>query len=366
MHRRAFQITLLPMLLLSFLEPTAAHSQTASVCDTAFVRPAYPTRQAFCSIGEMVEDAYNPGVSYPCQEIEVDHFISLSYAHKNGVCDPDKLRRLANDPDNLRLTHWQTNRAKAALSPEEFATRRLSADQADRVTADAAKIRQRYGLPKLHVSSDLKTTWLISERDRLEHKNAQLLKNAAELRNTPVTYRGKKMEAAKAVSYHTSRVSRIVTRSALRNVGSMAGEALPFIGIGVIVGVTGWEISDACASLKENYELNIAFNPEEAIAEGVQSVCTIKVPSSDEIIEEIKNSPAEAWASAKGYVPSLPEISDVKIDWNSYMETAKSSAIWLMEKTGASMQDFAVAIYESWGSYGLENVSIDTFWPWSE
>lgn len=368
MHRNASLLTLFSILLLSFLEPTAARSQaaSASICETAFSRPAYRTRQAFCSVGEMVEDAYDPGVSYPCEEMEVDHFISLSYAHRNGVCNQDKLKRLANDPENLRLTNWQTNRAKASLSPEEFATKRLSSHQANRAIADAAKIRQRYGLPKLNVSADLRAKWLIEERDKLQRRNAKLLKDAAELRNSAVIYRGKKMQGATAVSYHTSRISRITTRSALRNVSSMAGEALPFIGIGVIVGVTGWEIRDACETLNENYELNIAFNPEEAIADGSPAVCSMEVPTRDELMTEIKNSPSKAWANAKSYVPSLPEISDVEIDWNVYMATAKSGAVWLMEETGASLQDLAAAINESWGSYILDKFSIDRIWPWSE
>ena len=47
----------------------------ADACNTEFKRPSYHTRQFFCATGQLVEDAYNPGSFFPCEEMEVDHFI---------------------------------------------------------------------------------------------------------------------------------------------------------------------------------------------------------------------------------------------------------------------------------------------------
>ncbi|MEP2533854.1 hypothetical protein [Shimia sp.] len=357
-------VAFFPMLLLPLISRAQGASQ--SVCSTEFFRPYYPSRQKFCSVGEMVADAYDPALSFPCEEMEVDHLISLRYAHKNGICDPDELKKLANDPDNLRLTHWRTNRAKGAMSAEEFAIRRLSESQADRVLADVMEIRKKHRLPKSIMTPDLKASWLIAERDRLQKMNARLIKDASELRYKHVIYRGKKMQAAKAVSFHTSRISRIVTWATFRNFGSMAAEAIPFFGVAAIVGVTALEITDACETLKANYDLNVAFNPTEAIPEEVQTVCSIEVPTKDELIKMVAKSPSQAWAQAKSYTPSLPEVSDFEINWERYMEATKSGALWLIEETGASMYDLSKAINDYWGSEIMDGISLDKIWPFGD
>ena len=95
----------------------------AAVCEGEFTRPAYKTRSYYCAPGQMVQDDYDVGRKIPCEEMEVDHLISLRQAWGSGVCGED-LKRLANDPRNLKFTHWRINRAKGYLSPEDFARTR--------------------------------------------------------------------------------------------------------------------------------------------------------------------------------------------------------------------------------------------------
>lgn len=116
----------------------------AQVCDEPFSRPPYPTRQAFCQLGDLLPDAYSNGKLILCEEMEVDHLISLRQAWASGVCGDD-LRRLARDPRNLRLTYWRTNRQKGYLSPEDFALR-LPNEVASRVMRDADAVMHDYGI----------------------------------------------------------------------------------------------------------------------------------------------------------------------------------------------------------------------------
>lgn len=138
----------------------------------------------------------------------------------------------------------------------------------------------------------------------LEARTAKL---AAELAETRVVYRGSEKAARDAVAEASEAMSRRVTNAAARNVASMPGEALPFVGIAVVAGATAWEIADACALMTELHELDVAFNPDHAI-DGSE-VCGIRVPTSEELWQTVRNSPSEGWDAAKDMYEDLPEIS---------------------------------------------------------
>jgi len=307
-----------------------------ALCDTVFKRPTYPTRQAFCSSGELIEDAYDPGVFHSCENMEVDHLVSLRYAHRNGVCDPNDLRRLANDPNNLKLTYWRTNRSKATLSPEEFAIRKLSPAAAETVLKDAVALRSTFDLPRLSITPETRSTWLVQERDDLRRQNARLIEAADAIRHSQVLYRGQTIKAADAVAHHASRVTRRITISSLRNVSSIAAESLPAIGVTAIVGVTALELRDACEAIKDVQELNLAFNPGSAPLEDASTVCSLEVPSADELRASVKRYPGQAWESARAYTSTLPTIDKIEIDWTAYFATVKAGADWLIVETGST------------------------------
>lgn len=88
------------------------------LCEHAFFRPYYKTRSHFCVVGQQVTDYYS-GEKILCEEAEVDHVVSLREAYRGGVCG-EQLRLFANDPENLKLTHWQNNRRKGAARVEDF------------------------------------------------------------------------------------------------------------------------------------------------------------------------------------------------------------------------------------------------------
>lgn len=130
---------------------------------------------------------------------------------------------------------------------------------------------------------------------------------AREMAGSPVTYRGSRMAAQDAVKDTATRVSRRTALATSRNIASMGGEALPIIGVGVIVAATAWELSDACALMGEMRELDAAFNPENPMTD--DEICGLKVPTRAELWASIRSSPSAAWDSAHELYGGLPDVS---------------------------------------------------------
>ena len=131
------------ILWLNLIAPLVANAE----CNEPFQRPQYNTRSHYCSPGEYVPDSYDFDKPILCELMEVDHLISLRQAWESDICGSD-LKKFANDPRNLRLTFWETNRKKGVKTPEEFAST-LPKGMADRVLRDAKSLRSEYEiLPK--------------------------------------------------------------------------------------------------------------------------------------------------------------------------------------------------------------------------
>ena len=138
-----------------------------------------------------------------------------------------------------------------------------------------------------------------------------------------VTYRGKRVAVSEAVEETADLISDRARNSAAREMGSMAGEALPYLGVAVIVGVTALELKDLCDTIKDMNALKRAFNPALSPDEGAKTVCSMEVPTSDELWASAKGAPRAAWDGAKGVVQSLPSIDELKVpdlDWSGYWD----------------------------------------------
>jgi len=158
---------------------------------------------------------------------------------------------------------------------------------------------------------------LAAERARVRKLQGDL----ALLKPQEVTYRGKKRLLGEAVEETTQRVTRRTAAGATRNVAATFGEAIPVIGVGVVVAATAWELKDACDTMKDLHELEVALDPAKANYASVQEVCGLRVPSKEEIWDLVKSSPGAAWQMAKDAMPELPEMPDFamptipEIDW---------------------------------------------------
>jgi hypothetical protein len=138
----------------------------------------------------------------------------------------------------------------------------------------------------------------------------------------------KERTLGKAVQETTERISRRVATATARSIGSIAAESIPYIGIGAIVGVTALELDDACKTMKDLHALDVAFNPSAANDADATEVCGQRVPTKEEVIAELKQSPAKAWEAAKSFdLPDLPSwdesILAAKRKWQEILSWMK-------------------------------------------
>ena len=152
--------------------------------------------------------------------------------------------------------------------------------------------------------------------DTSKRKVASLSEEVTELRKPKVVrYRGHSRMLSEAVEDTAERVSRRTATGATRNAGSVFAEAIPFAGIAVIVGVTAWDLKDACDTMYDLHQLELAFNPSAAADPEATEVCGLTVPTKEEVWRTVKSSPGSAWNMAKDLVPDLPDLTMPDFDW---------------------------------------------------
>lgn len=166
-----------------------------------------------------------------------------------------------------------------------------------------------------------------------------------------VPFKGKKVALKAAVEETAENIGKRSLISAKRNVASMPGEALPWVGTAVIAGVTALELYDLCATLKDMTELKRAFNPTLDSNENELAVCSIKVPPKEVIIASVKASPKVAWEKAKEVTPSLEEIKDMElpdVSFKDMWESSKSGRGALTDKVKTGTENFTNKIKKWW------------------
>lgn len=159
-------------------------------------------------------------------------------------------------------------------------------------------------------------------------ENKRLLASARrELARPPgdqmVRFRGQHVRLKDAVARTTDRVSTRAVKAATRNTASMAGEALPYVGVAVIVGVTALEVRDQCETIRDMTALRRSFDLTAGPSEDELTVCSMKVPTREELWAAALDAPGKAWAFAKDVTPDLTELSE--IEWPS---VASMAAVW--------------------------------------
>ena len=126
-------------------------------------------------------------------------------------------------------------------------------------------------------------------------------------KNTKVNFKGKKVTVAQAVGSTTSGVKRRAAKTAAKSVSAMAFEATPFIGTAAIVSVTAWELKDLCETAKDMDALNRALNPDETTDADQTSVCSIAVPTKEELREKVSKQSEESFNKFKTFFSDLNE-----------------------------------------------------------
>ena len=137
-----------------------------------------------------------------------------------------------------------------------------------------------------------------------------------------VKYRGNIKPAFDAISDTSNRIFNRAVIRAGRNVGSVAGQAIPYIGIAALVIATGWDLQDSCETVTDIQELQKAFGEEP---NDKNKVCGLEVPSKEEVWQSVKDSPQKAWEATKNVMPNLPSFSPA---WKKTKELLNPKGWW--------------------------------------
>ena len=259
--------------------------------------------------------------------------------------------------DNLVVERKAKQELKAELgetSAELISEKKIKRELSTQLTNTSADLATERKI-KAELKSQLGRTSqnLITERQAKKALQSKLASQAGELAAEKtsnrilksrydeildglVTFKGKAVPVTKAVSQTVMQIGRRSSRSAARSVASMPGEAIPWIGTAVIVGVTSLEIRDLCLTMKDMTALQRAFDPSFKTNEDDLEVCAIKVPPKEEIIAAVKASPGKAWEAAKEATPSLEDIRNMKMpDVKGWWETGEGAVSDFGGKVGA-------------------------------
>jgi hypothetical protein len=190
---------------------------------------------------------------------------------------------------------------KAELSQKD---RTIAQQRADLDTRDRTIVEQRAELD----AKDRKLAQQSDELASLSSRNVDLTSQNARLRaDLEIDYRGERVLYREAVSDTMDRVGPRMVHMTQRNIASIPGEALPFIGIAVVVAATTWELRDACKTMEDLHELDVALNPDRAIESG--EVCGMRVPTAAEVRDKVFASPSVVWEEMKAQYDDLPDVS---------------------------------------------------------
>lgn len=150
-------------------------------------------------------------------------------------------------------------------------------------------------------------TALALEREKLA-KSALQAKLAASLPVRTILVDGVEMTAEAAAIKITGRVKTRTASLATTNLGATFGQAIPWIGVGVVVAATAYELKSACNTMKDMHALEMALNPLAVDDPEVAKVCGIRVPTKEEVWKAIKESPGEALQRAVNAFAALPDV----------------------------------------------------------
>ena len=286
----------------------------AKECPIGFKRPNYPTRANFCQGGK-VPDYYNFDKEIPCSDMEVDHLIPLKFAHCYGLSD-EQLKRFANDPKNLRFTHWKTNRSKGAKTLEEFVNT-LEPSMKSRALIDGIEVLEDYNLP---LNKPLRKM-LVST---VKEQRTQLAKFGKRRIPALVNFKGEMVPPKRAIKKTGEGIAKRTSIFAARELAILPLENLPFVGLGFSLAFIGWDLKDACDTVTDINELESSLFPDEQPKFDESEVCGLTVPSVDEVkqamtdterltelYEEMKKSVLETQANIE--FPALPEVPELKL-----------------------------------------------------
>lgn len=237
-------------------------------------------------------------------------FATVSLVAEALTSMPSVLKRQSKSVAEV-LTEKEAARAKAFVEAEKATARAAKAEgQVENYSARLAAKESALATEKTaRAEADLAAKAAATRASQYEGKSVGLELRVAKLETEVVIkaeeaaiYRGERKLLSEAVSDTSSRVAGRVARTLKADVASMAGQAIPYIGVAAIVGSIGYDAYQSCEMVKELHDLDVAFNPDHAIVDTAE-VCGTRIPTADEIWNQVVNAPGAALGAAKDALP---------------------------------------------------------------
>lgn len=175
----------------------------------------------------------------------------------------------------------------ATAIPDAAASRILSNSSTVKRKKDATAATQ-----KLAAERDI----AVASSKVLEAKQLTLAKSLKEVEASHSALKHTSAIRAAAVLKTSKRLAIRTATNATRNVSSVFAEAIPLMGTGIMLGVTAWDLYDACDTLKDINELNSVFDLQQ---EDQNIICGMKVPTTKQVFDETRTNTAVIYQSAK-------------------------------------------------------------------
>lgn len=195
------------------------------------------------------------------------------------------------------------------------------------VLTDAALSRVTGKSPTVQRKSDVvRATKQLSDRNKqlvtshaaLQTKHDSLERNHRRLdtEHKALTTRIKTQNAK--IAEVSKRLATRTIANAGRNTASLAGQAIPVVGTGLILGVTAWDVYDACEFMKESNHLNALIGE---MRQDESKVCGIKLPSKERLLDDIRADWKAAYSSAALAInaagTAMVPITPPNLSWNA-------------------------------------------------
>lgn len=168
-------------------------------------------------------------------------------------------------------------------------------------------------------------------------------------------------EMREATTEVTQRIAQRNTRAAARSVATMPAESMPIVGTTIIVASASLEVYELCETMNDMTELRDALTPqaEVVLSEDQKTICSIKVPTREEVWASARNAPQATWTSAQKAMPSVEDIQSIElpqIDWGGIGDSISDTARNWSGKASNAAGDLAGkssdTFYEAWDWIG--------------
>lgn len=207
----------------------------------------------------------------------------------------------------LGLAFWKISEIKAQAG-QEIEQYKTLAESAVKDREQLQKIALALGVNML--SNDLAslTEATIRERNTLKKTNADLSHKYKIISNSHADLKLKHKQVAaeksefekktrNAVNKHSQSVSTRLLRSSKRQVVTAPGKSIPFYGVAFIAGLTALDVYEACETIREINELNVAIGTQPEI-ESTNKICGLKAPNYEQLSTQINSNWQAAYSVA--------------------------------------------------------------------